>query len=89
MAETADQIRAGIEERRADLDAKLDMLEARARHELSLRTQFARRPWQALGAAAGAGILLGLLFGGRHKMRDHDGVYVEYDPDYDEEFVDE
>ncbi|MGE5359378.1 MAG: hypothetical protein ACM3NQ_10195 [Bacteroidales bacterium] len=89
MAETADQIRAGIEEARAGLDAKLDMLEARARNELSLRTQFSRRPWQALGAAAGAGILLGLLFGGRHKMRDHGGVDVEYDPDYDEEFVDE
>jgi hypothetical protein len=65
------------------------MLEARARNELSFRTQFSRRPWQALGAAAGAGVLLGLLFGGRHKMRDHDDVYVEYDPAFDEEFVDE
>jgi hypothetical protein len=65
MAETADEIRAGIEGTRADLDRKLDLLETKARHELSLRNQFARRPWQALGAAAGLGVVLGLVFGGR------------------------
>ncbi len=64
MAETADEIRAGIERTRADLGQKLDRIEEKAREELSLRNQVARRPWQILGAAAGAGLLLGLLFGG-------------------------
>ncbi len=67
MAETADQIRAGIEATRADLDRKLNRLESKARRELSLTRRMAERPWQFLGAAAGAGLLLGLLFGGsRH-----------------------
>ncbi len=66
MAETADEIRAGIEETRADLDRKLDRLESKARAELSVKNRIAERPWQAVGAAAGAGLLLGLLFGG-HK----------------------
>ncbi len=65
MAETADQIRAGIEATRADLDRKLNRLEGKARNELSLKAQLARRPWQFLGAAAGAGLLLGLISGGR------------------------
>ncbi len=73
MAETADQIRQGIEQTRADLDHKLDRIEMKAREELSLRNQFARRPWQVLGAAAGAGVLLGLLFGGRGKRGEADG----------------
>jgi ElaB/YqjD/DUF883 family membrane-anchored ribosome-binding protein len=69
VAETADQIRAGIERTRADLDRKLDEMELRARQELSLRNQVARRPWQALGAAAGAGLLLGLVFTPRRREK--------------------
>ncbi len=65
MAETADQIRAGIEATRADLDRKLGRLEGKAREELSLRNRVAERPWQFVGAAAGAGVLLGLMFGGK------------------------
>ncbi len=77
MAETADQIRAGIAQTRADLDQKLDRLELKAREELSLRNQFARRPWQVLGAAAGAGLVLGLLFGGRGKRSEDEADEYE------------
>jgi ElaB/YqjD/DUF883 family membrane-anchored ribosome-binding protein len=65
MAETADEIRAGIEATRADLDRKLNRLEGKARHELSLKARLAERPWQFLGVAAGAGLLFGLITGGR------------------------
>ncbi len=65
MAETADQIRAGIEATRADLDRKLNRLEGKARRELSVKARVAERPWQFVGAAAGAGLLLGLIMGGR------------------------
>ncbi len=65
MAETADEIRAGIEATRADLDRKLNRLEGKARRELSIKARVAERPWQLVGAAAGAGLLLGLLMGGR------------------------
>ncbi len=67
MAETADEIRAGIEATRADLDRKLGRLEGKARDQLSLRNRVAERPWQFVGAAVGAGLLLGLVFGGRRK----------------------
>ncbi len=76
MAETADQIRAGIEQKRADLDRKLDLMELRAREELSLRNQVARRPWQAVGAAVGTGLLLGLLLGGKDKEKDKEQVQI-------------
>jgi ElaB/YqjD/DUF883 family membrane-anchored ribosome-binding protein len=65
MAETADQIRAGIEATRANLGRKLDRLETKARRELSLKARLAERPWQFLGGAAAAGLVLGLIFGGR------------------------
>jgi ElaB/YqjD/DUF883 family membrane-anchored ribosome-binding protein len=63
MAETADQIRARIEATRADLDRKLNRLEGKARRELSLKARVAQRPWQFVGVAAGAGLMLGLVFG--------------------------
>ncbi len=64
MAETADAIREGIEETRADLDRKLSQIEWKAREQLSLRARVARHPWQALGVAAAVGLAAGLLFGG-------------------------
>lgn len=72
MAETADQIRAGIEQTRADLDQKLDLLEMKARDQLSVRNQVSRHPWGAVGAAAGAGVMLGLIFGGKNRRDEED-----------------
>jgi len=63
MAEAADQLEQRISETRADLDDKLARLEDRARDTLSIPRRVRRRPWAALGSAAAAGLVAGLVRG--------------------------
>jgi hypothetical protein len=61
MAEASDQILRQIESRRAALANDIDALQDRITREIDWRTQFHRRPWQFLGGALLAGMLVSLI----------------------------
>ncbi|MFB3852408.1 MAG: hypothetical protein ACE148_01145 [Vicinamibacterales bacterium] len=63
MAEAPDQLERQIVETHAELDDKLSRLGHRARDTLSIRRRVCRRPWVALGSAAAAGLVAGLVRG--------------------------
>ncbi len=68
MGEAADEltpkaeiIEERIEHTRNRMQRRLWELESRARQALSVRQRLAERPWTVLAAAAGVGMLLGLM----------------------------
>lgn len=63
--ETAEQIRREIEEKRKELGENLGTLEQKLKDATDWRKQFRGRPFSAMGAAFGAGLVLAALFDGR------------------------
>ncbi len=57
----AEMIEERIEHARNRMQLRLWELESRMRQALSLRLRVAERPWTVLAAAAGVGMLLGLM----------------------------
>jgi ElaB/YqjD/DUF883 family membrane-anchored ribosome-binding protein len=63
------EIKQHIETERGQLQQSLNELEYRIRRAVDWRAQFDRSPWMFLGTAFGAGLLLGLMTGGRSEPR--------------------
>lgn len=59
MAETPDQIKQHIEERRGRITEDINELEYRVKETVDWRTQFSRHPAAIMGGAFAAGALLG------------------------------
>jgi hypothetical protein len=70
MAETPDQIKQHIEERRGRITEDINELEYRVKRTVDWRTQFSRHTPAIMGAAFGAGVLLAFLTANRR--RDHE-----------------
>lgn len=64
MGQTPDDLKHDVEQARARLDGDLNDLQYSVRSELDWRVQFDRHPWAFVGAAFGAGALLGLTLTG-------------------------
>lgn len=69
--ETAEQIRSKIEEKREELGQNLGSLEQRVKDVGDWRKQVSDHPFEALGVAFGAGMILAALIGGE-KRRGND-----------------
>ncbi len=67
MAETPDQIKHHIEERRGRISQAINELEYRVKETVDWRTQFRRHPAVGMGAAFAAGALLGFITSGSRK----------------------
>ncbi len=65
MGTTADQIEAGIDQKRDDLKSNLEELESRVKSAADWRTQFERHPVGMVAAAVVGGMLLASLLGKR------------------------
>lgn len=64
MGESTSQIERDIAAERNELGRNLQLLENKARSLADWRTYYRSHPWAMLGAAAGGGVLLGVLTGG-------------------------
>lgn len=86
MDQRSDDIRQDIEETRASLDTKLNLLEEKAnettekvKQAFDIKQQVQERPWAALGVAVAAGYVLGSMGGG-----DEDYYDRRYSPRYEQ-----
>jgi ElaB/YqjD/DUF883 family membrane-anchored ribosome-binding protein len=70
VALTRDQLEAQLLERRASMQARIDALQDEVESTgLALHDAVERRPFAAVGASVAAGLVVGLLFGGRRHRR--------------------
>jgi hypothetical protein len=61
MAEASERIRQLIDETRADLDERIEILASRAEQAVSLKHQIKAHPWVTVAIAAATGLLVGRL----------------------------
>lgn len=69
MGETTDQIERHISETRDELGDNIHELQQKVKTAFDWRAQVQERPGTMLAVAAGGGLLLSLLFGGRSSSR--------------------
>jgi len=65
MGQKADQIERHIGEQRAELGENINELQRKVKNTFDWRAQFKQRPIAMLGLAAGGGLLLSAIIGGR------------------------
>ena len=70
MAETPDQIKQHIEERRGRISEAINELEYRVKETVDWRTQFSRHTAVGMGAAFAAGALLGFVTTTPHRREE-------------------
>jgi hypothetical protein len=84
VGENTNQIEQEIRERRSDLGRNLDTLERKARELADWRTHYREHPAAFIGAAIGAGLMLGLLAIPRPRRRAAvDDTFGERDSSHD------
>jgi hypothetical protein len=67
MAEAAERIRRLIDETRADLGERIDLLTSRAEHAVSLKHQVSAHPWIGVAIAVATGLVVGRLDASRDR----------------------
>jgi hypothetical protein len=83
VGEDTNQIEQEIRERRSDLGRNLNTLERKARELADWRTHYRERPAAFIGAALGAGLLLGLMAVPRPRGRAAADMFAERDSSHD------
>lgn len=69
MGETADEITAHIENRRAELGSNFQELEGKVKSATDWRQHFQKNPMMLIGIAFGGGMVLASMAGGRKSSR--------------------